>query len=79
MKITLYSSPHCPYCLQAKNYLESQKLDFDEIDVASNQEAAERMVKISGQMGVPVIQINDQVVVGFDQARIDSIIKTINE
>lgn len=74
MKITIYSTPTCPYCHQAKDYFKSKKLDFEDVDVASDAEKAEEMVKLSGQMGVPVIKIGDKVIVGFDPKEIDKAI-----
>lgn len=74
MKIKVYSTPTCPYCVQVKKYLRSKNIDFEDIDVSVNPKAAEEMIEISGQMGVPVVQIDDQVIVGFDKAKIDKII-----
>jgi glutaredoxin len=58
----------------AKEYLNSKEISYQDIDVSSNQEAAQEMVKISGQMGVPVIVINGEPIVGFDKARIESLL-----
>ena len=74
MKVKIYTTPTCPYCRQAREYFNSQKIKFEEIDVATDQAAAEEMVKLSGEMGVPVILIDDKVVVGFDEAEIKSAI-----
>lgn len=64
--VTIYSTPSCTYCKQAKEFLSSNGVAFEEIDVASNQEAKAEMVELSGQMGVPVIRIGtENVVVGF--------------
>ncbi len=59
----------------AKEYLRSKGFDFEEVDVSSNEEAAREMIKKSGQMGVPVIEIDGEIVVGFDKERIDEILK----
>lgn len=74
MSIKIYSTPSCPYCLQAKNYFESKDIEYKEIDVSRDPKAAEKMMKISNQMGVPVITVNDQVVVGFDKERIEELL-----
>ena len=74
MKIEIYSTPTCPYCVQAKEYFRSKKLEFVNYDVSLDQAKAEEMVKLSGQMGVPVIKIDDKIMVGFDQAEIEKII-----
>ncbi len=76
MKVTIYSTPTCPYCRMAKDYLTKKKIEFEDIDVSQDQAKAEEMVKLSGQMGVPVIVANDKVIVGFDQNEID---KVLNE
>ncbi len=58
----------------AKEYLSSKGISYEDIDVSSNEEAADEMIQISGQMGVPVIVIEGNVIVGFDRARIDSLL-----
>jgi len=73
--VKVYSTPTCPYCIRAKDYLKNKNIAFQNIDVSEDPEAAEEMVRISGQMGVPVIVIDDQVVIGFDKARINSLLK----
>ena len=74
MDIKVYSTPTCPYCKMAKDYLSAKGVSYQNIDVSSNKTSAEEMVKISGQMGVPVIVINNQVLVGFDKSRIDALL-----
>ncbi len=76
MAIKVYSTPSCPWCTVAKNYLSSKKIQFEEVDVSRNREAALEMVQKSGQRGVPVLDINGKIVVGFDQAAIDSLIRS---
>jgi len=68
--IKVYSTPTCPWCIRVKNFLRDNKIDFQNFDVASDQLAADEMVKKSGQMGVPVIDIDGQIIVGFDQEKI---------
>ena len=70
-KITIYSTPTCPYCKGAKEYFKSQGLEFTDYDVASDTAKAQEMIDKSGQMGVPVIFIDDKMIIGFDQAAID--------
>lgn len=76
MDITIYSTPTCPHCVMAKKFLKEKNIPFTDIDVAADTEKAEEMIKLSGQMGVPVIKIDDQIVVGFDQGEIEKIIST---
>lgn len=69
--IKVYSTPTCPWCVKLKDYLKSKNVEFENIDVSADREAAMEMVKKTGQMGVPVTKIGDVYIVGFDQARID--------
>ena len=75
MAVKVYSTPSCPWCTVAKNYLKSKNVRFEEVDVSKNREAAMEMVQKSGQRGVPVLDINGSIIVGFDQATIDSLIR----
>jgi glutaredoxin 3 len=70
MKVTIYTTPTCGYCYQAKQFLSQRGIPFTEKNVAADRQAATEMVRISGQQGVPVISIDGQVVVGFDQPRL---------
>ena len=70
-KVKVYSTPTCPWCVKLKDYLKSQNVDFENIDVSADREAAMDMVKKTGQMGVPVALIGEIYIVGFDKARID--------
>lgn len=70
-KIIVYSTKTCHYCIKLKEYLTSKKIKFQAIDVGENQEKAEEMVRKSGQMGVPVTEIDGKIIVGFDQDEID--------
>ena len=70
-KIKVYSTPTCPYCKMVKSYLKDKGVDYEDIDVASNVEAAAEMMDKSGQMGVPQILIGDKMIVGFDTESID--------
>ncbi len=69
-KVILYSTQACPWCVRAKDFLKEHDVEFQDIDVSQDHEAAQRMVERSGQTGVPVIEIGDEVIVGFDKARI---------
>ena len=71
MSIKVYSTPSCPWCTVAKRYLTSKNMPFSDIDVSRDREAAMEMIQKSGQRGVPVIDINGNIIVGFDQAAID--------
>lgn len=74
MSIKVYSTNSCPYCTMAKEYLKEKNIAFEDINVNEDQEKAREMVEKSGQMGVPVLDINGEIVVGFDRAKIDSLL-----
>ena len=74
MAIKVYSTPTCPWCTMAKKYLTSKNVAFEEVDVSQNREGATEMVQKSGQRGVPVLDINGEIIVGFDQKIIDRLI-----
>jgi glutaredoxin-like YruB-family protein len=80
MNIRIYSTPACGYCKLAKEFLKEKGIDFEDVDVMANQEAAEEMIKLSGQMGVPVIAITkddgqQEVLVGFQEGKLKEILK----
>ncbi len=75
MNVKVYSTPACPYCRMAKQYLSGKGISYEEFDVSVNQNAAEEMIDMSGQMGVPVIAVDGEYAVGFDQPRIDSLLE----
>jgi glutaredoxin 3 len=70
-KIKVYSTPTCPYCRMTKAFLKDKGVEFEDIDVASNRDAAREMIEKSGQMGVPVIDVNGKIIVGFDKEAIE--------
>ena len=65
--VKVYSTPICPWCHKAKDFLKEHKIAFQDVNVAEDDKAREEMIGKSGQMGVPVIEINGQIIVGFDQ------------
>ncbi len=71
MKVTVYSTPTCPYCHQAKDYFKENNIEFTDHNVAEDQEKAQEMVKKSGQMGVPVLDIDGTIIVGFDKPKVN--------
>ena len=72
--IKVYSTPICLYCITLKEFLKKHNIEFEEIDVAEDPKAREEMIKKSGQMGVPVIEINGQIIVGFDKEKISDLL-----
>ncbi len=73
-KVKVYSTPTCPYCIRAKQFLKENNIDFEDIDISADQAQVQEMVKISGQMGVPVLDIEGEIIIGFDK---DSIVKAL--
>lgn len=72
--VKVYSTPTCPYCTMVKDWMKENGVEFSEVDVAADQSAAQEMVEKSGQMGVPVITVDDEVVVGFDKPKLESLL-----
>lgn len=69
-QVKVYSTDTCPWCVRAKQYLQENNIPFENLDVGSDEKAAEQMMQKTGQMGVPVIDIEGQVIVGFDKEKI---------
>ncbi|WP_292427879.1 Uxx-star family glutaredoxin-like (seleno)protein [Methanoregula sp.] len=74
--VTVYSTKNCPYCRMAKAFLEKQGVPYTSIDVGADDAAAQRMIALSGQRGVPVIMVDDEVIVGFDSQRLNELFGT---
>ena len=68
--VKIYSTPTCPYCIRTKQFLKEKNINFQDVDVSSDQSAADEMIKKSGQMGVPVLDIDGQIITGFDREAI---------
>ena len=71
MAVTVYSTPTCTYCNLAKDYFRKNGIQFTEYNVAQDMAKADEMVKKSGQMGVPVIDVNGKIIIGFNQPEIE--------
>lgn len=72
--VSIYSTPTCPYCQQVKDYLKQKNIEFTDYNVAIDIDARRKMVEKSGQLGVPVIQVDDQIVVGFNRRKLDQLL-----
>ena len=70
-KVKVYSTKTCPWCHKVKDMLNEKKVKFEDIDVGADQKAANEMVEKSGQMGVPVVDIDGTIIVGFDKDAIE--------
>ncbi len=74
-EVIIYTTPTCSWCQAAKDYLRAREIDFEEVDVQADPDRAREMVEKSGQYGVPVIEIDGELIVGFDRARIDELLE----
>ncbi|HPM85486.1 MAG: glutaredoxin family protein [Candidatus ainarchaeum sp.] len=74
--VIVYSTNTCPYCVMAKQWLKEKKVDFEEVNVGIDQEKAKEMIQKSGQMGVPVIDIGGDIIIGFDRPKMEGSLKT---
>jgi glutaredoxin-like YruB-family protein len=74
-KVIVYSTSWCPWCSRAKDFLKQNKIPFKDINVENNPEAAQEMANKSGQMGVPVIDIDGTIIVGFNEPEIRKALK----
>lgn len=75
MSVKIYTTKHCTYCNMAKEFFKKYKVKYQEINVEKDEKAAEEMIEKSGQLGVPVIDIDGQIIVGFDINAIQSVLK----
>lgn len=69
-KIRIYSTPSCSYCRMAKDFFEDNNISYEDVDVASDEEAREELVKKTGKMEVPVIDIDGELMIGFDEEKL---------
>ena len=77
-QVTIYSAPWCAFCHMAKNYLASKKVAFNDVDVEEDQKAAHEVFVKTGQAGIPVIEIGEATIIGFDRPRIDAALEQYN-
>lgn len=73
--VTIYSTPVCHFCQSAKEFFKENKVDYTEYDVASDAEKRQEMIDMTGQMGVPVIKIGDDVIIGYDEPKLKELLK----
>jgi glutaredoxin 3 len=72
--VKIYSTPTCPYCTMAKDFLKKHNISYEDFDVASDAEKREEMMEKTEQMGVPVIEIDNEIVIGFDEKKISKLL-----
>lgn len=71
-KVTIYSTPTCHFCEMTKNFLKEKGIGYQDYDVAHDLQKRQEMIQKSGQMGVPVIFVGDEMIIGFDKERLAS-------
>jgi len=74
-RIKIYSSPTCPFCYVLKNYLKEKGFEFEEIDISKETAKREKLIKKTGLATLPVVEIDNQLIVGFDKKKIDEVLK----
>ncbi len=77
-EVIVYSTTTCPFCVMVKDWLKTKGVAFDDINVGTDKEKAAEMIKKSGQMGVPVVDVGGEIIIGFDQKRIEEALKKNN-
>jgi glutaredoxin-like YruB-family protein len=75
MAVKIYSTPTCPWCRKTKEFFKENNIDYEDIDVSSNKDAQKEMIDKSGQMGVPVVDIDGTIIAGYD---VDKLKKALN-
>ena len=75
MEVKVFSTPTCPYCKIAKSYLDEKGMKYENIDVGRDAAGRDEMIKKSGQMGVPVILVDGDLVIGFDKERLEGLLR----
>lgn len=73
-KVTIYTTPSCVYCKSVKAFFAEKNIQYEEKDVAKDVQARDEMIKKSGMMAVPVIDVNGQVVIGFDKPKLSQLL-----
>lgn len=79
VKIIVYGTSTCPWCVKAKEYLKKKKIEFRDVDITEEDKDREEMIDKSGQMGVPVIDIDGTIIVGFNPKEIEKALKEVKE
>ncbi|GAB4515875.1 MAG: glutaredoxin family protein [Anaerolineae bacterium] len=73
-RVIVFTTPTCTYCNAVKRYLRQNKIKFKDVDISRDERAARDVVRRTGQMGVPVIDIDGKIVIGFDRPKIDRLL-----
>lgn len=74
MEVTIYSTPACTFCNMAKDFFQANNVEYTEYNVAEDEAKREEMVEKSGQLGVPVIFIGEEMIIGFNEAKVKELL-----
>lgn len=75
--VKVYSTPNCPYCVTLKAFLDEKGIEYEDLDVSVDKKARDEMIEKSKQMGVPVVEIDGEIIIGFDKEKICKALKII--
>ncbi|HEU4677583.1 MAG TPA: glutaredoxin family protein [Candidatus Paceibacterota bacterium] len=74
-QVTIYSTPTCHFCHAAKSFFDEHNVAYTDFDVATDMEKRKEMIDMTGQLGVPVIRVEDDVIVGFDEGKLRELLQ----
>ena len=74
-KVILYTTPTCVWCVKVKDFLKSKKVKYKEVDVTKDTVKAQEMIEKSGQMGVPVVEVDNNIIIGYNEAQLKKLLK----
>jgi glutaredoxin 3 len=75
MSVIVYSTTTCPFCVMAKDWLKEKKVEFEDVNVGTDQKRAQEMIDKNRQMGVPVIDVDGEIIIGFDKPKLEEALK----
>ena len=75
MTVKLYTTPTCPYCYTLKEFFKERNIEFEDIDISKDEKVKDEIIKRSGAIGAPIIEINGEIIVGFDKEKISQLLR----
>ncbi len=75
MTVKVYTTPTCPYCYTLKEFLKEHNIEFEDIDISKDEKVKDDIIKRSGAIGAPIIEVDGEIIVGFDRAKIVKLLK----
>lgn len=77
MTVNIYTTPTCPWCKKTKEWMKEKKIKYKEFNVADDAKARDKMIELSGQMGVPVLEIGNEIIIGFNPKKMEEALKKV--